>query len=76
MQKLQSEVADTRAIVFDLESRLNAYVLLLFFFSPLHIRFNIPNPIMLIIGVSHFDDHRAEHSNKHIVEELKTLLAE
>ncbi|KAF9574825.1 hypothetical protein EC968_005303 [Mortierella alpina] len=42
VQKLQSEVADTRAIVFDLESRLNA----------------------------------AENSNKHIVEELKILLAD
>ncbi|KAG0056536.1 hypothetical protein BGZ83_004559 [Gryganskiella cystojenkinii] len=42
VQQLQSEVADTRAVVFDLESRLNA----------------------------------AEHSNKHIVEELKTLLAD
>ncbi|KAF9984509.1 hypothetical protein BGZ75_003929 [Mortierella antarctica] len=42
VQKLQSEVADTRAIVFHLESRLNA----------------------------------AENSNKHIVEELKILLAD
>ncbi|KAF9111560.1 hypothetical protein BGX27_004750 [Mortierella sp. AM989] len=42
VQKLQSEVADTRAIVFDLESRLNA----------------------------------AENSNKHIVDELKMLLAD
>ncbi|KAF9950771.1 hypothetical protein BGZ72_007629 [Mortierella alpina] len=42
VQKLQSEVADTRAIVSDLESRLNA----------------------------------AENSNKHIVEELKILLAD
>ncbi|KAG0311498.1 hypothetical protein BGZ97_011830, partial [Linnemannia gamsii] len=41
VQKLQSEVADTRAVVSDLETRLNA----------------------------------AEHSNKHIVEELKMLLA-
>ncbi|KAG0272152.1 hypothetical protein BGZ95_012106 [Linnemannia exigua] len=42
VQKLQSEVADTRAAVSDLETRLNA----------------------------------AEHSNKHIVEELKMLLAD
>ncbi|KAF9323047.1 hypothetical protein BGZ91_003869, partial [Linnemannia elongata] len=42
VQKLQSEVADTRAVVSDLETRLNA----------------------------------AEHSNKHIVEELKMLLAD
>ncbi|KAI1317069.1 hypothetical protein EDD11_009052 [Mortierella claussenii] len=42
VQRLQSEVADTRAIVFDLESRLNA----------------------------------AEDSNKHIVDELKVLLAD
>ncbi|KAG0332311.1 hypothetical protein BG004_001311, partial [Podila humilis] len=41
VQRLQSEVADTRAIVHDLESRLNA----------------------------------AENSNKHIVQELKVLLA-
>ncbi|KAG0354576.1 hypothetical protein BG005_006381 [Podila minutissima] len=42
VQRLQSEVADTRAIVQDLESRLNA----------------------------------AENSNKHIVQELKVLLAD
>ncbi|KAF9160814.1 hypothetical protein BGX21_000013 [Mortierella sp. AD011] len=42
VQRLQSEVAETRAIVFDLESRLNA----------------------------------AESSNKHIVDELKVLLAD
>ncbi|KAG0262720.1 hypothetical protein BG011_009850 [Mortierella polycephala] len=42
VQKLQSEVADTRAVVSDLENRLNA----------------------------------AENSNKHIVEELKMLLAD
>ncbi|KAG0368635.1 hypothetical protein BGX24_002739 [Mortierella sp. AD032] len=42
VQKLQSEVANTRAAVSDLETRLNA----------------------------------AEHSNKHIVEELKMLLAD
>ncbi|KAF9903764.1 hypothetical protein BX616_001543, partial [Lobosporangium transversale] len=42
VQRLQSEVADTRAIVFDLENRLNA----------------------------------AESSNRHIVDELKVLLAD
>ncbi|KAF9312732.1 hypothetical protein BG003_005982 [Podila horticola] len=42
VQRLQSEVADTRAIVQDLESRLNA----------------------------------AENSNRHIVQELKVLLAD